>query len=70
MFGVIMLPPAKEDIREAAMWYNHRQKGLGKRFTSEVRKKVVLIRQNPEAYLLRYDAVRTAHLDVFPFMIH
>lgn len=39
MFGVIMLPPAKEDIREAAMWYNHRQKGLGKRFTSEVRKK-------------------------------
>jgi plasmid stabilization system protein ParE len=70
MFGVVMLPHAKEDIREAAKWYNNKQKGLGRRFTSEVRKKVALVRQNPEAYVLRYDSVHTALLDFFPFMIH
>jgi hypothetical protein len=32
MFKSIILPLAKEDIREAAKWYNKQQEGLGKRF--------------------------------------
>ena len=44
MFKSIILPLAKEDIREAAKWYNKRQEGLGKRFTTEVRENVHFIR--------------------------
>lgn len=70
MYKFIILPPAKEDIREAALWYSKRQEGFGKRFTAEVREKVHFIRQNPMASNVRYDGVRTAVLNVFPFMIH
>lgn len=70
MYKSIILALAKEDIREAALWYNKRQKGLGKIFTAEVREKVHFIRQNPKASNVRYNNVRTAVLNVFPFMIH
>lgn len=70
MYKAIILPLAKEDIEEAALWYNKQQAGLGKRFTTEVREKVHFIRQNPNAVNIRYNTVRTAVLDVFPFMVH
>lgn len=55
MFKVIILPAAKQDIKDAADWYNKRQKGLGKRFTTEVREKVQFITKNPLAVAVRYD---------------
>ncbi|MGQ1947248.1 type II toxin-antitoxin system RelE/ParE family toxin [Geofilum sp. OHC36d9] len=70
MYKAVILPLAKEDVREAAIWYNKQQKGLGKRFTAEVRENVHFIRQNPKASNIRYNSVRTAVLNVFPFMIH
>ncbi len=70
MYKSIILPLAKEDIREAARWYNKQQEGLGKRFTAEVREKVHFIRQSPEASNVRYDGVKTTVLNVFPFMVH
>ncbi|SRR6056297_1289422 len=70
MYKSIILPLAKEDIREAVKWYNKRSKGLGKRFTTEVRKKVRFIKQHPDAFNIRYKEIRTAVLDVFPYMIH
>jgi site-specific recombinase XerD len=69
MYKSIILP-LKEDIREAAKWYNKRQIGLGKIFTADVREKVHFIRQNPKASNVRYNSVRTAVLNVFPFMVH
>lgn len=50
MYKSIILPLAKEDIREAAKWYNTKRDGLGKRFTADVRESVRLIKQNPEAF--------------------
>lgn len=70
MYKLILLPLAREDIREAAKWYNRRKKGLGKRFTAQVREKMRLIRRHPKSAPIRYEAVRTAVLDQFPFMIH
>ncbi len=69
MYKAIILPLAKLDISETASWYNSKQKGLGKRFTNEVRSKVLFIRKNPKAVTVRYDDTRCAVLDVFPFMI-
>ena len=44
--------------------------GLGKRFTAEVREKVGFTRKNPTASNVRYDDVRTAVLNIFPYMVH
>jgi len=70
MYRTVILLPAKEDIREAALWYNKKQKGLGKRFTFQVREKIHFIKRYPQANSVCYDDVRTAILSVFPFMIH
>ena len=70
MYKSIILPLAKEDIREAARWYNKQQEGLDKKFTAEVRERVHFIRQNPKASNIRYNSVRTTVLNVFPFMVH
>ena len=70
MYKTIILPLAQIDILDAASWYNSRQKGLGGKFTKAIREKVTFIKKNPKASVVRYDKVRTAVLDRFPFMIH
>lgn len=70
MYKSIILPLAKKDIREAALWYEEKQTGLGKRFTGQVREKVSFIKRTPKACNIRYQNIRTAVLNVFPFMMH
>ncbi len=70
MYKAVILPLAKQDIKDAASWYNDRQLGLGKRFTVHVRNTVHYIRQNPGAVAIRYDTTRTALLSKFPYLIH
>lgn len=70
MYKAIILPLAKEDIKEAAHWYNDKKKGLGKRFTKEVRSKIKYVCENPKAIAVRYDKNHCAVLNVFPFMVH
>jgi hypothetical protein len=67
---VIILPLAKEDLKEAKVWYENKLKGLGERFLSEVDKKINFIKSNPLASNIRYDEIHTTLLDVFPFIIH
>ncbi len=66
MYKSVILPLSKEDIREAALWYNEQQKGIGKRFTEEVREKVHFIRQNPKASIVRYDWNTNCCFKYFP----
>jgi len=70
MYDIVILPIALQDIKDAADWYNQKQPGLGKRFAAQVRKKMTLIKKAPFNYATRYDDVKTAVLDVFPFMTH
>jgi plasmid stabilization system protein ParE len=70
MYKSLILPLAKEDVRDAVRWYNKQSPGLGRKFTQEVRDIVRYIRQNPQACNIRYNDVRTAVLKVFPFMLH
>lgn len=70
MYKAVILPLAKEDIKDAAHWYNTKQNELGKRFTKEVRKRIKFIQQNPETIAIRHNDIRTALVDVFPYMIH
>jgi plasmid stabilization system protein ParE len=66
----VLLSAAKNDVREAAKWYNEQQTGLGRRFTADVRKRITSIKQNLYAYSIKYGQVRTAVLDNFPYMVH
>jgi plasmid stabilization system protein ParE len=61
---------AKQDIKEIALYYNIKRKGLGKEFTSEVRKATTYIVDFPEAFQTRYNEIRVALVDVFPYSIH
>ena len=70
MYKAVILPLAKQDISQAASWYNSKQIGLGKRFINEVRSKVLYIRKNPQASAIRYGNTRCTLLNTFPFMIH
>jgi plasmid stabilization system protein ParE len=70
MLGVLILPAALLDIKDAAHWYNSKQTHLGKEFTFKVRQKIRLIMKSPDIYMIRYEDVHTAVVDVFPFMIH
>ena len=70
MYKVLLLPLAKLDIGESAKWYENRQKGLGKKFVQEIRIKMDVIRKNPKAFAVRYKKVRTAVLNIFPYIIH
>lgn len=38
-----LLPLAKQDINHVAQWYNDKQKGLGKKFTTQIRNEVTFI---------------------------
>jgi plasmid stabilization system protein ParE len=70
MYKSLILPLAKQDIKLAATWYNERQRGLGKRFTANVKKKVHYICQNPSALAVRYGDTRTALIETFPYLVH
>ena len=70
MYKTIILPLAKQDIKKAAQWYEHKQNGLGKRFVKEVRNKVDYIKRKPKTSAIRYQDTRCVVLDIFPFMIH
>lgn len=70
MYKAVILTLARQDIKEAAQWYNQRQLGLGKRFVRHIREKINFVRENPKAIPIRYTNVRTAVLEVFPYMIH
>jgi len=70
MYKIIKSPLAKEDIQEAAKWYESQKVGLGKQFLKSIRQNVAFIKQHPKATAIRYSNVRTTFLDKFPYLIH
>ena len=62
-------PEVQLDIQDAAAWYNSQQKGLGRRFYSEVKKHFKHLTTNP-FFQIRYENVRCLPVKKFPYMIH
>jgi plasmid stabilization system protein ParE len=61
---------AKTDLSEASKWYESQQKGLGKRFLSEIKKAFNTISINPVGFQIRYDEYRIYYTKTFPYGIH
>lgn len=60
---------AQKEIAEAWEWYEDRQPGLGDRFTSEVKKRIKEIEQNPKRYAEKISPYRETRTKVFPYLI-
>ncbi len=58
------------DIKDAVDYYNWKQVGLGDRFFENLLVKIEKVNVNPNAYSIRYENVRFAKIDHFPFTIH
>ncbi len=61
---------AREDVKIVVKYYNSQLTGLGAKFKNDVKKQFELIKRNPYVKSVRYDEVRFAILDNFPYSIH
>lgn len=61
---------AKQEIKEAAEWYNKQQKGLGKYLTDDITILQNKIRNNPFFASVEYDVIRSSSCKRFPYSIH
>ncbi len=60
----------KENLKQASFWYNTKQKDLGKLFLKDINSVVDYICQNPLLFQIRYNTIRIAFLENFPYGIH
>jgi len=60
----------KEHLKEAFLWYNSKQTNLGKTFLKEVSMSVNYLCQNPLLFQIRYNTIRIAFLENFPYGVH
>lgn len=63
-------PEALDEIQQAIDYYNDARKGLGKIFYAALIKQFALIKKRPHTRAARYDDVRFALLDKFPYAAH
>lgn len=68
-FQLYISESAVDDINNAIIYYNQKVPGLGKKFSSQVKKAVKAIQTNP-FFQVRYDNTRCIPLKSFPYMLH
>lgn len=61
---------AVKDIKDASSWYEEQQKGLGKRYSTQVAVQINELIKDPLLYRIRYNEVYCLKINKFPFMIH
>lgn len=69
-YTVINHKEVKNDVLDAKDWYKSQQKGLDKRFASEVKITLNYLIKNPFLFQEKYKTVRIAFTEVFPFGVH
>ncbi len=68
-FKIKTEPEAKQDIQEGIDWYNEKQKGLGRKFHSQIKASIKHIKTNP-FFMVRYNGIRCLPVKKYPYMIH
>jgi len=63
-------PDTWDDVKNATEYYNRQQSGLGAKFRKEVSIQISAIKHNPYTRSVRYDNVRLAVIEKFPYSIH
>jgi hypothetical protein len=58
------------DLKEARLWYNLQQKGLGKKMITDVKNVIASIKRNTYFTSVKFANIRTATCKTFPYAIH
>jgi plasmid stabilization system protein ParE len=66
---VAFTPQALEEIAQAALYYERKQRGLGSEYTEEVYEFIQMLAIAPEQPRLRRRGYRRVNLDRFPYYI-
>jgi hypothetical protein len=69
-YKMVFSPLAIIDIVQAVSYYKEKQKGLGKRFATQIQFALATIKLNPHFTSIRYENIRCAQVSGFPFLIH
>lgn len=67
--SLIILETAKDDLREAAIYYNEQRQGLGLELLNEWDQALVRIQRAPEGFEKKRKHFRQAMLERFPYLI-
>ena len=67
--SVTVRPEAQEEWKEAYLWYESKESGLGDRFTNDVLECVERIQEHPKAFPVALGLARKAKLRIFPYSI-
>lgn len=60
----------KDDLKDITQWYSRINNALTKKFSSDFRNKINLIKENPQSFEIKYENYRIIFLDTFPYGIH
>ena len=69
-YKITITPQAIKQIQNTIDYYNALQNGLGKRFYQDLKSRLSSVRQHPFSRAIRYDDIRFAVLDKFPYAAH
>jgi hypothetical protein len=59
-----------DELEIAIAYYNELSKSTGLRFRSATKKQLGLLKKNPHTRSVRYDDIRFARIEKFPYAIH
>lgn len=69
-YKVIFSPESILDIKDAQRYYGDIRKSLSDRFTEELDKVLISIKQNGQFAAVRYADIRCARIRKFPYLVH
>ena len=67
---IVTTANARRDVQDAIDWENMRKPGLATRFLADLDGKLMVVSNSPYLFTIRYDNVRCALTDIFPYLIH
>lgn len=67
---VVFRRAAKDDLEEAAAWYEDRRRGLGDEFLNEIGEAIEQAASHPERHPLAFGDVRRTVLRRFPYAVY
>ena len=69
-FSIKYAPEALQEIKQIVEYYNRLSAGLGNRFNQQLLAAIKALKNNPHYNSFRYDEVRLAVVDKFPYAAH
>lgn len=69
MYTLIVFEEADQELQEAAVWYEEKSIGLGLRLIDVVKRKLEIVRQNPEKNARKKGNFRQSVIKTFPYVI-